>query len=131
MGFTASLADSNNRYFSRTWIVHWNLQKSLEANRMKDENLDKILETVLVPSQPPLRSQWRKLELALNFINKSKKSINQNKNNMSKNETMENSKKRESYNNTDWKKSAIIDTNKKDSINVNHFYNQNEKQFYG
>ena len=58
-------------------------------------------------------------------------SINQNTNNTSKNETMENSKKRELYDNTDWKKSAIIDTNKKDSININHFYNQNEKQFYG
>ena len=46
---------------------------------MKEEDLDHLLHTVLVPSQPPNRSQWRKLELALKFINNSKKSVSQNK----------------------------------------------------
>ena len=37
-------------------------------------DVDKILQTILVPSFPPNRSQWRKLDLALKFINKSKHS---------------------------------------------------------
>ena len=77
------------------------------------------------------RSQWRKLELALKFINKSKKSINQKKNNMSKSQTMDNSMKRETKNYTNVKKCDTVNLNLKDSINVNHFYNQNENQFYG
>ena len=34
--------------------------------------VDKILQTLLVPSFPPNRSQWRKLELAMEFIKKSR-----------------------------------------------------------
>jgi hypothetical protein len=40
-------------------------------------DVDKILQTILVPSFPPNRSQWRKLDLALKFINKSKHSSTQ------------------------------------------------------
>ena len=46
---------------------------------MREENIDHLLQTVLVPATPPNRSQWRKLELALKFINKSKKSVKQKK----------------------------------------------------
>ena len=35
-------------------------------------DVDHILHSVLVPSFPPNTSQWRKLELAMKFINKSK-----------------------------------------------------------
>ena len=38
------------------------------------DTVEHLLRTVLVPSYPPNRSQWRKLELALKFINKSLKS---------------------------------------------------------
>ena len=37
-------------------------------------DLEHLLSTILVPSFPPNRSQWKKLENALKFINKSKKS---------------------------------------------------------
>ena len=37
-------------------------------------DLEHLLSTILVPSFPPNRSQWKKLEIALKFINKSKKS---------------------------------------------------------
>ena len=40
-------------------------------------DVDKILQTILVPSFPTNRSQWRKLDLALKFINKSKHSATQ------------------------------------------------------
>ena len=40
-------------------------------------DVDNILQTILVPSFPPNRSQWRKLDLALKFINKSKHSSTQ------------------------------------------------------
>lgn len=36
------------------------------------EDVQGILNTLLVPMDPPNRSQWRKLELAMKFINKSK-----------------------------------------------------------
>ena len=42
-------------------------------------DVDQILQTILVPSFPPNRSQWRKLDLALKFINKSKTSANHTK----------------------------------------------------
>ena len=35
-------------------------------------NVDELLNTLLIPNFPPNRSQWRKLELALKFINISK-----------------------------------------------------------
>ena len=35
-------------------------------------DIDNLLKTVLVPSYPPNRSQWKKIELAMKFINKSK-----------------------------------------------------------
>ena len=37
-------------------------------------DLEHLLSTILVPSFPPNRSQWKKLEIALKFINKSKES---------------------------------------------------------
>ena len=40
-----------------------------EASR---EELDQLLLTILVPAFPPNRSQWKKLEVALNFIKKSR-----------------------------------------------------------
>ena len=42
---------------------------------MKEAEVDHLLQTVLVPSFPPNRSQWKKLELALKFINKSKAEV--------------------------------------------------------
>ena len=38
----------------------------------KDE-VDRLLQSVLVPAKPPNRSQWKKLELAMKFIQASKK----------------------------------------------------------
>ena len=38
------------------------------------EDVEQLLHTVLVPAFPPNRSQWRKLEIAMKFINISKKS---------------------------------------------------------
>ena len=35
-------------------------------------DLEHLLSTILVPSFPPNRSQWKKLELAMKFINNSK-----------------------------------------------------------
>ena len=51
--------------------------------RMSD--LDGLLHSVLIPSIPPNRSQWRKLELALKFINKSKNCAKKKR--LSKNES--------------------------------------------
>ena len=45
----------------------------------EDTNVHDILNTLLVPTYPPNRSQWRKLELALKFINVSKQSAKQSK----------------------------------------------------
>ena len=53
------------------------LNLELWRRSMNEENIENILQTVLVPSQPPNRSQWRKLELALKFIHNSKKSVKQ------------------------------------------------------
>ena len=53
---------------------------------MREENIDYLLTSVLVPTLPPNRSQWRKLELALKFINASKKSVKQKKMVVMKNE---------------------------------------------
>jgi len=39
------------------------------------EEVHGILNTLLVPMDPPNRSQWRKLELAMKFINISKQSV--------------------------------------------------------
>ena len=39
----------------------------------EDEDIEQLLLTILVPSFPPNRSQWKKLENALNFIKKSRK----------------------------------------------------------
>ena len=41
---------------------------------MKEDKseVDHLLKSVLVPSFPPNRSQWKKLELAMKFINQSK-----------------------------------------------------------
>ena len=40
-----------------------------------EEEVEDLLKTVLVPSFPPNRSQWKKLELAMKFINKSKAEV--------------------------------------------------------
>ena len=44
-------------------------------------DIDDLLHTILIPTFPPNRSQWKKLENALKFINKSKESANNTKNN--------------------------------------------------
>ena len=38
-------------------------------------NVQDILTTLLVPMEPPNRSQWKKLELAMKFIHLSKESV--------------------------------------------------------
>ena len=48
-------------------------------SRDEDSNVHDILNTLLVPAYPPNRSQWRKLELAMKFINVSKQSAKQAK----------------------------------------------------
>ena len=53
------------------------IQTAEHISRMpakEDPTVHDLLQTILVPSYPPNRSQWRKLELALKFINLSKKS---------------------------------------------------------
>ena len=45
----------------------------------KDTNVHDLLNTLLVPTYPPNRSQWKKLELALKFINMSKKRVRESK----------------------------------------------------
>ena len=37
-------------------------------------NVDELLNTLRIPAIPPNRSQWKKLEIAVKFINKSKNS---------------------------------------------------------
>ena len=44
-------------------------------------DIDHLLHSVLIPTFPPNRSQWRKLENALKFINNSKQSANTTKQN--------------------------------------------------
>ena len=44
-----------------------------------DTNVHDLLNTLLVPTYPPNRSQWKKLELALKFINISKQSAKESK----------------------------------------------------
>ena len=39
------------------------------------EDVQGILTTLLVPMEPPNRSQWKKLELAMKFIKLSKQSV--------------------------------------------------------
>ena len=45
----------------------------------EDTNVHDLLNTLLVPTYPPNRSQWKKLELALKFINMSKQSAKESK----------------------------------------------------
>ena len=54
-------------------------ERKMRNQAMKDDDdhqndIDHLLLTVLLPSFPPNRSQWKKLEHALNFINKSRSS---------------------------------------------------------
>ena len=44
-----------------------------------DTNVHDLLNTLLVPTYPPNRSQWKKLELALKFINMSKQSAKESR----------------------------------------------------
>ena len=44
-----------------------------EENEETCDNIEQLLLTILVPSYPPNRSQWKKLENALKFIKKSRK----------------------------------------------------------
>ena len=46
------------------------------SNEITNE-VDHLLHTVLVPAFQPNRSQYRKLEIAIKFINKSKNSVKQ------------------------------------------------------
>lgn len=41
--------------------------------------VEDLLKSVLVPSFPPNRSQWKKLELAMKFINASKAEVERNR----------------------------------------------------
>ena len=41
------------------------------------DNIQDILDSVKIPCQPPNKSQWKKLEIAVKFINASKKSAEQ------------------------------------------------------
>ena len=43
-----------------------------EYDHHHQDDIDHLLLTVLLPSFPPNRSQWKKLEHALHFINKSR-----------------------------------------------------------
>ena len=45
----------------------------------EEGNVDELLSTLRIPVYPPDRSQWRKLELAMKFINISKTSVEQTK----------------------------------------------------
>ena len=45
------------------------------TQHQQPEDVQGILNTLLVPMDPPNRSQWRKLELAMKFINISKQSV--------------------------------------------------------
>ena len=38
-------------------------------------DVDQLLQTILVPTFPPNRSQWRKLDIAMHFIHRSKMSL--------------------------------------------------------
>ena len=38
-------------------------------------DVDQLLQTILVPTFPPNRSQWRKLDIAMQFIHRSKMSL--------------------------------------------------------
>ena len=50
------------------------------TNTMEEgRNVDDLLSTLRIPVYPPDRSQWRKLELAMKFINNSKTSVKQTK----------------------------------------------------
>ena len=48
-------------------------------SRDEDTNIHDLVNTLLVPTYPPNRSQWKKLELALKFINISKQSAKESK----------------------------------------------------
>merc|ERR1712025_192095 len=51
---------------------HCGLTVSMSRDR---EDIQGILNTLLVPMEPPNRSQWKKLELAMKFIKLSKQSV--------------------------------------------------------
>ena len=57
-----------------------------------EQEVDVILQSLLVPHFPPNRSQWRKLELALKFIQKSKTSAAVVRNNETVKESGNNNK---------------------------------------
>ena len=48
-------------------------------NDLASAEVDHLLKSLLVPSFPPNRSQWKKLELALKFIKKSKAQVVRNR----------------------------------------------------
>ena len=58
-----------------------------EEDHHHQNDIDHLLLTVLLPSFPPNRSQWKKLELALNFINKSRTSSSEEKRKYFQNKT--------------------------------------------
>ena len=47
------------------------MRNTVEVMQTKEE-VEQLLLTVLLPSFPPNRSQWKKLEIALDFIKKSR-----------------------------------------------------------
>ena len=52
-----------------------NTQVKADKMTKSSAEVEDLLKSVLVPSFPPNRSQWKKLELAIKFINKSKAEV--------------------------------------------------------
>ena len=59
---------------------HQNTAELLAVHRMaKADNVEDLLNKLRIPLYPPDRSKWRKLEIAMKFIEKSKTSAEQSK----------------------------------------------------
>lgn len=63
--------------FNRDGPEHTDTPTHRQTQTMSREpaNIHGILNTLLVPMEPPNRSQWKKLELAMKFIHLSKQSV--------------------------------------------------------
>ena len=64
----------------------------LAMSTEEDTNVHDLLNTLLVPTYPPNRSQWKKLELALKFINLSKQSAKESNSSSDAKNTKRNTK---------------------------------------
>ena len=59
---------------------HQNTAELLAVPRMANaDNVEDLLNKLRIPAYPPDRSKWRKLEIAMKFIEKSKTSVEQSK----------------------------------------------------